>query len=158
MSLLPRQHGDFPYSSGFIPPHMRGDLHHHSSRSSTASTSPSLSAFGSSHHRPSLTSHPVMCGQPPQLPPLEPPCHQDNRASSSAGGSPHLSSVGWQSPIHPSLGSPSQNYIYPEPPFGTSAPHLYYPNSNLRRPQSTEPDHYEAKPRMMSSEVWTGQM
>lgn len=169
MPLLPRQHSDFAYMpTGSLPPHLRGDLHHQqqqqlhhqSPRSSPTSTSPSLSAYGGGGpHRPSMTSHPSMYGPPPTL---EPPTHHDMRqTTNNANGSPHLSNMGWQSPSqHGGMGSPTHGeaYIYPEPPYGQPAPHLYYPNSSIRRPQSTEPDQYETKRRMMSGEVWSGQM
>ena len=93
---------------------------------------------------------------PPQV--LEPPTHHDQRQTGSANGSPHIGSMGWQSPTQGGMGSPSQGYMYPEPPYGAPAPHLYYPNSSIRRPQSTEPDQYETKPRLVGGEVWTGSM
>ncbi|KAL8838529.1 MAG: hypothetical protein Q9170_002109 [Blastenia crenularia] len=159
MPNMNRHSVDFTYMpSGPLPHHLRHDLQPSSIRSSPSIGSPTLSAYGgvppaSNQHRPSLTSHPAMYGPPPIL---EPPTHPDHRHTGSSGSSPHLSSVGWQSPI-PSLGSPARDsYLYPEPPFAQSAPHLYYPNSNLRRPQSTEPDQYETKPRMVGGEVWAG--
>ncbi|KAL8948223.1 MAG: hypothetical protein Q9222_005571 [Ikaeria aurantiellina] len=156
-----RQSGDFSYMpSGSLPHHLRHDLQSPSLRSSPSLGSPTLSSYGgpppaSNQHRPSLTSHPAMYGPPPVL---EPPTHPEHRHSGSSGSSPHLGSVGWQSPI-PGMGSPSRNsFSYPEPTFAQSAPHLYYPNSNLRRPQSTEPDQYETKPRMVGGEVWAGSL
>ncbi|KAL8809328.1 MAG: hypothetical protein Q9223_003062 [Gallowayella weberi] len=162
MPNMNRQSGDFSYniSSGSLPHHLRHDLQSPSMRSSPSIGSPTLSAYcgpppASNQHRPSLTSHPAIYGPPPVL---EPPTHAEHRHSGSSGSSPHLSSVGWQSPI-PGMGSPTRDYAYPEPaPFTQSAPHLYYPNSNLRRPQSTEPDQYETKPRMVGGEVWAGTM
>ena len=148
MPHLNRQTSSISYTSNdSLPPHMRGGLQQPSPRSSPSASSPSLSAFGGNHHRPSLTSHPT-------LPVLEPPTYHDLRQPSSGSGSPHFGSTGWQSPAHPSgLPSPGHgdsSFMYPEPPS------FYYPNSNLRRPQSTEPDHYELKPRMPSSgAVWT---
>lgn len=151
-----RQPSDFSYMTGSLPPHMRSDMQH-SPRSSPATTSPSLSAYGANQHRPSMTSHPNMYGPPPTL---EPPTHQDQRQNGSTSGSPHMNSIGWQSPAPQGMGSPGngESYIYPEPPYAAAAPHLYYPNSNIRRPQSTEPDQYETKPRLVGGEVWTGQM
>ncbi|KAL8710440.1 MAG: hypothetical protein Q9220_005041 [cf. Caloplaca sp. 1 TL-2023] len=156
-----RQSGDFSYMpSGSLPHHLRHDLQSPSLRSSPSLGSPTLSSYcgpppASNQHRPSLTSHPAMYGPPPVL---EPPTHAEHRPSGSSGSSPHLSSVGWQSPI-PGMGSPTRNsFSYPEPTFAQSAPHLYYPNSNLRRPQSTEPDQYETKPRMVGGEVWAGSL
>ncbi|KAL8807581.1 MAG: hypothetical protein Q9182_000565 [Xanthomendoza sp. 2 TL-2023] len=160
MPNMNRQSGDYSYniSSGSLPHHLRHDLQSPSMRSSPSIGSPPLSSYcgpppASNQHRPSLTSHPAIYGPPPVL---EPPTHAEHRHSGSSGSSPHLSSVGWQSPI-PGMGSPARDYAYPEPaPFAQSAPHLYYPNSNLRRPQSTEPDQYETKPRMVGGEVWAG--
>ncbi|KAL9603092.1 MAG: hypothetical protein Q9179_002335 [Wetmoreana sp. 5 TL-2023] len=159
MPNINRRSADFSYMpSGPFPHHLRHDLQSPSSRSSPSIGSPTLSSYAgpppaSNQHRPSLTSHPAMYG-PPSV--LEPPTHPEHRHSGSSGSSPHLSTVGWQSPI-PGMGSPTRDsYAYPEPPFAQSAPHLYYPNSNLRRPQSTEPDQYETKPRMVGGEVWAG--
>lgn len=159
MPALNRQSSDFSYlPPGSLPPHMRPDLQSQPSpRSSPSAPSPPLSSFGSNPHRPSLTSHPSVYGPPPIL---EPPTHHEQRQPASGGSSPHLSSVGWHSPSHPGMGSPSHHgepYMYPEPPYGPPAPHLYYPSSNLRRPQSTEPDQYDTKPRIVG-EVWNGQM
>ena len=160
MPPLNRPGSDF-YLSGSLPPHMRVDVQQQqqqaSPRSSPSATSPSLSSFGGHQHRPSLTSHPSMYGPPPIL---EPPTHHEQRQPGSAGGSPHMSSVGWHSPTHSAMGSPSHSepYMYPEPPYGGPAPHLYYPSSNMRRPQSTESDQYDTKPRILNHEVWTGQI
>lgn len=161
MPGLNRSSSDF-FTSGGLPPHMRGDLmpQQPSPRSSPSAPSPTLSSFGSNPHRPSLTSHPSMYGPPPIL---EPPTHHEQRQPVSAGGSPHLSSVGWHSPSHPgSMGSPSHHgepsYMYPEPPYSAPVPHLYYPNSNIRRPQSTEPEHYDSKARLVTGEIWNGHL
>ncbi|KAI4140991.1 MAG: hypothetical protein LQ341_003642 [Variospora aurantia] len=161
MPNISRQSVDYSYmNSGPLPHHLRHDLQPPSLRSSPSAASPTLSAYGGAppalnQHRPSLTSHPTMYGPPPIL---EPPTHSEHRHSGSSGSSPHLSSVGWQSPI-PGMGSPTRDsYSYPEPPFAQATPHLYYPNSNLRRPQSTEPNDYESKPRMGGGEVWAGSM
>lgn len=132
--------------NGSFPPHLRHDFQLQSPRSSPGIPSPSLSgSFNNiTQHRPSMTSHPTGYG-PPQ--PLEPPAHNDHRSTGSAGASPHLTSMGWGSPSNPNMPSPSvlDAYSYPDPTYG-GAP-LYYPGSNIRRPQSTEPDQYETKPR-----------
>ncbi len=165
MPNMNRPSVDYSYlNSGPLPHHLRHDLQPSSLRSSPSIGSPTLSAYGGGappgpgQHRPSLTSHPAMYGPPPVL---EPPTHAEHRHSGSSGSSPHLSSVGWQSPV-PGMGSPARDsYAYPEPPFAQAAPHLYYPNSNLRRPQSTEPDQYETKPQprmVVGGEVWAGSM
>ena len=133
----------FLQPNGSFPPHLRHDFSQQSPRSSPGIPSPALSgSFPQS--RPSLTSHPVSYG-PPQ--PLEPPANHDHRSTASATASPHLHAVGWNSPSNQNLPSPSgmDPYGYPDPTYG-GAP-LYYPGSNIRRPQSTEPDQYETKPR-----------
>jgi len=129
-----------------LPGHLRGEYHvQNQPTSSTTSFSNGM--------RP--TSHPTSYG-PPSI--LEPPANMEQRQAGSASGSPHMSSVGWQSPSH-NMPSPSQSngYVYPDPdPYGSAAAmsHMYnYPNSNIRRPQSTEPDGYDIKPRM--NDIWT---
>jgi hypothetical protein len=138
--------------NGSFPPHLRHDFQQQSPRSSPGIPSPSLAgSFANlSQHRPSLTSHPTGYG-PPQ--PLEPPANTDHRGNGSAGGSPHLTGMGWPSPSTHNLPSPSaiDAYSYPDPTYG-GAP-LYYPGSNIRRPQSTEPDHYESKTRNHHSNI-----
>ncbi len=149
------QGSDYSYLTNIsVPPHMRADLQRPSPQPSPTAPSPSTSSFNASHHRPSLTSHPSGYGPPPTL---EPPTHQDPRQAGSTNGSPHAGHLGWQSPTHPSMASPAHNgsYVYPEPPYGASTPHLCYPNSNIRRPQSTEPENYESKPRLMNGEIWS---
>ena len=154
MPTLNRRTGGVSYSSNDscpLPPHFRPGLQQPSPRSSPSVSSPTLSAFGgsSNYHRPSLTSHPT-------LPVLEPPTYHDLRQPASAGGSPHFGSTGWQSPVAAGLPSPGHNdtgFWGPEPQYGSSQ-HLYYPSSNVRRPQSTEPDHYELKPRLPSNGIW----
>ena len=150
-SLLPRQHGDFFVGSGSLPPHLRGDFTQtHSPRS--GSQSPSLSGFGLSSTRPSFTSHPNMYGPPPIL---EPPAQADQRSTGSANGSPHLSAIGWQSPTRGGMGSPvpGGSYGYPEA-YDMSTPSLYYASGSQHRPQSTEPDQYELKPRISTNGMW----
>ena len=166
MPFLNRQISSISYSNAeplppfndSLPPHLRAGLQQPSPRSSPSASSPTLSAFGGSNypHRPSLTSHPM-------LPVLEPPPYHDLRQPSSGSGSPHLSTPGWNSPVQPSgLPSPGQcdsGFSYPEPLYPTAGQHLYYPSSNLRRPQSTEPEQYELKPRLPSSgSVWATSM
>ena len=132
--------------NGSFPPHLRHDFQQQSPRSSPGMASVALAGSFNNipQHRPSLTSHPPGYG-PPQ--PLEPPANTDHRSNGSAVGSPHLSGIGWASPSHANLPSPSaiDAYSYPDPTYG-GAP-LYYPGSNIRRPQSTEPDQYETKSR-----------
>src|SRR5205814_1010343 len=127
-----------------ISHHLRGDLHQGNPRSF-----PSTSMSNMGPRSAPNTSHPTGYG-PPSV--LEPPTNQDQRTG-SASGSPHMSSMGWQSPSQTGMPSPSpaNNYVYPEPDPYSTAPGLYYQTtSNIRRPQSTEPatDVYETKPRM----------
>ncbi|EGD90924.2 uncharacterized protein TERG_07147 [Trichophyton rubrum CBS 118892] len=115
---------------------------------SPASPGPASFHHHHNHNRPSLTSHPSGYA-PPQ--PLEPPANSDPRPNSVAG-SPHLSSVGWASPTLSSMPSPSSasapEYPYPEPSNhqypGSITPHMFFP----RRPQSSEPENYELKPKL----------
>ncbi|KAJ5917022.1 hypothetical protein N7504_001037 [Penicillium tannophilum] len=144
-----RSAGDYYMGSGPIPAHVRGDFSQGSPRASPTATSPSLSSYGSAPHgRPPMTSHPYA---PPQ--PLEPPANNDHRPN-SVNGSPHMTSLGWASPSHGSMPSPgsTNDFGYPEPSapaYPTSMPpHMYFPNSTIRRPNSTEPDNYETKPRL----------
>ena len=150
---IPNMHrsgSDYGYMpTGNLPPHLRTGFQQASPRSSPSLTSPALSNFGNPH-RPSMTSHPTSYA-PPQ--PLEPPANNDRRSGSSVGGSPHMSAVGWGSPQHAGIPSPGpmDNYAYPDPAYGGGHP-LYFSGSNIRRPQSTEPDNYEMKPRHLGNE------
>jgi hypothetical protein len=146
-----RHPGEYPYMSNSpLPGHLRGEYH------MQAQQPTSTTAF-SNGMRP--TSHPTGYG-PPSI--LEPPANMEQRQSAgSASGSPHMSNVGWQSPSQNNMPSPSQSngYVYPDPdPYGSAAmsQQMYYPNSNIRRPQSQEPDAYDIKPRVMNNEqMWT---
>ena len=152
-----------PNDSCSLPPHMRAGLQQPSPRSSPTGSSPTLSAFGSNNwtHRPSLTSHPL-------LPVLEPPTYHDFRQSGTGNSSPlsphspHGGNMGWQSPAAAGLPSPGHSdssYMYPDTLYSANQ-HLYYPNSNIRRQQSSEPDHYElARPRLPTNGgIWAASM
>lgn len=146
-----RSASDYYMGNGPIPPHIRGDFPQGSPRASPTATSPSLSSFGSAPlPRPSMTSHPSGYA-PPQ--PLEPPANNDHRPNSVCG-SPHMTSLGWASPSHGSIPSPvsANDFTYPDPSapsYPSSMPaHMYFPNSTMRRPTSTEPENYEMKPRI----------
>ena len=144
MPYLNRQTSNTSYNSNdHLRFHLRAGLQQPSPRSSPSASSPSLSAYGGKHHRPSLTSHPM-------LPVLEPPTFHDLRQPCS---SPHS---GWQSPVPSGLPSPGHNDgFYLDPPYGFPQ-HMI---SNMRRPQSTEPDQYELRPRLPSNAaVWTSNM
>jgi hypothetical protein len=146
MNNMHRHPGDYQYmNNSSLPNHLRGDyqLQHQ--------TPPTTSTF-SNGMRP--TSHPTNYG-PPSI--LEPPANMEQRQPGSASGSPHMGNVGWQSPSQ-NMPSPSQGngFAYPDPdPYGSAVGHMYYPNSNIRRPQSTEPDGYDIKPRLNNEGMWT---
>ena len=160
--LLGRQSGNMSYAcndSYPLPSHLRAGLQQPSPRSSPSASSPTLSAFGGSsfNSRPCITSHPT-------LPVLEPPTYHDLRQTGPGTGSnsprsPHYSGLGWQSPVAGGLPSPGHSdssfVLYPDPPYQPSQ-QLYYQNSHLRRPNSTEPDQYElSRPRIpINGEVW----
>ena len=136
-------------STGSLPVHLSRDMHHASPRSSPVVPTGSITSMPGSHRAATLnTSHPTGYGPPPVL---EPPAQHDPRAQGSPHGSPHFSNGGWPTSTH------AEHYMYPDP-YGSSATagaHLYYPSSNIRRPQSTEPavELYDTKPRL--GEVWT---
>lgn len=134
--------GPYPYMHNSpLPGHLRGEY---------SNQPPPPTASFSNGMRP--TSHPTGYGPPPIL---EPPANMEQRQPGSASGSPHMGSVGWQSPSHMPSPSQSSGYVYPDPdPYGSSTAmgHMFYPNSNIRRPQSTEPDGYDIKPRI--NEMW----
>lgn len=144
-----RHTSDYSFmTTGSLPVHLSRDMHQASPRSSPTTPTGPITSMPGSHRSSANTSHPTAYGPPPVL---EPPAHQDQRQQGSPHGSPHMSNSGWQSPSH------GESYMYPDP-YGSSAAvgsHLYYPSSNIRRPQSTEPpvEMYETKPRL--GEVWT---
>ncbi|KAL1958177.1 hypothetical protein VTO42DRAFT_5032 [Malbranchea cinnamomea] len=157
---LPPMHLHGYIGNSSIPPHLRTDFQQASPRASPSAPSPTLSTYSAVQHpRPSATSHPSAYG-PPQ--PLEPPAHSDHRPSSVAG-SPHLTSASWASPTLNSVPSPGSatasapEYTYPEPSgqqyAGGMPPHMYFPSSTIRRPQSTEPENYGLKSK--SSDSWS---
>ncbi|KAF1950924.1 hypothetical protein CC80DRAFT_509291 [Byssothecium circinans] len=140
-----RQNSDYAYMGQMnVPPHLRNEMPQPSPRASPALTPQSYTS-SVSNSRPAITSHPSGYG-PPQI--LEPPASANHNQSgnNSAHGSPHMSAVGWQSPSQQALPSPSagdNGYVYPEPQYNPQH-NMYYQNNNIRRPNSTEPDHYSA--------------
>lgn len=152
MGVIPRHPGDYPYqmNNSSLPGHLRGEYH-------VQSQAPPTSAAYSNGMRP--TSHPTGYG-PPSI--LEPPANMEQRQPGSASGSPHMSAAGWQSPSQSHMASPQPGYNYPDPadlygpgPQMQHQQQMFYPNSNMRRPQSTEPD-FDIKPRMNGmGEMWT---
>lgn len=145
MSQMPRHPAEYQYmNNSSLPGHLRGEYNMQNQ------PPPATTSF-SNGMRP--TSHPTAY-PPPSI--LEPPTSGEQRQPGSANGSPHMSAAGWASPSH-NVPSPSQSnsYMYPDPDtYGSAANmgHMYYPASNMRRPQSTEPDAYDIKPRM--NEMW----
>jgi hypothetical protein len=95
--------------SGSLRVHLRNDFHAGSPTSTT-------SAGYSNPPRP--TSHPTSYGPPP--PTLEPNVDAHQSGPGSSGGSPHMTSVGWQSPTHTASPSHSGRFVYPDPEAYTS--------------------------------------
>ncbi|KAI0421527.1 hypothetical protein F5X98DRAFT_370659 [Xylaria grammica] len=148
---------DYSYmGNGTLPVHLRADIHTQSPTSVT-SFNPGM--------RP--TSHPTSYPPPPTL---EPNIESHQSTGGSAAGSPHMGSVGWQSPSHVQSPShmPSPTFsnsggngsVYPdlEPSFtGNALSPMYSYGTHIRRGNSTEPSPstYDVKPR--PSELWAGQ-
>ncbi|KAH7312407.1 hypothetical protein B0I35DRAFT_55513 [Stachybotrys elegans] len=125
------RHSDFQYlqQTSPLPPHLRVG--------SPSSTS-SVTGY-STTMRP--TSHPTGYGPPTTL---EPNLEQHQSGPGSAGGSPHMSNVGWPSPSHmPSPSHHGGSYVYPEPdtyPQSHAMGQMYFSaQPQMRRPNSTEP-------------------
>ncbi|KAF2277156.1 uncharacterized protein EI97DRAFT_375612 [Westerdykella ornata] len=154
-----RQNSDYAYMHGNmnVPAHIRNEMPQASPRASPSLTSqnypPNVAA-----QRPAITSHPNGYGPPPQI--LEPPAsanHNQSAGPGSANGSPHMSAMGWQSPSQQALPSPGagENYVYPDPHYGGNSNNMYYSQTSMpRRPNSTEPDHYNPNQRGLSNEMW----
>lgn len=145
---LHRHTNEFPFiNNTSLPGHLRGKY-------SMPSQSQNPSNFSNGlQNRP--TSHPTGY-DPPSI--LEPPADNqlDRQLNGSQNNSPHASNATWQSPGTNILSPASNGYVYPDPdPYGSNnmGQQIYYPNSNLRRPGSTEPDNYDIKPRL--NEMWT---
>lgn len=148
-----RQASDYAYMGNMnVPPHLRNEIQQPSPRSSPSLTSQSYTS-AVNNQRPSLTSHPSGYGPPPIL---EPPASANHGQPGSVNGSPHMGTMGWQSPSQQGLPSPgpADSYVYPEPHYNSSATNMYYPNSNIRRPQSTEPDQYDPRQQRMAGDMW----
>lgn len=151
-----RQASDYAYMGGInVPPHMRSEMPQQSPRASPALASQSYTS-SVSNSRPTITSHPSAYGPPPIL---EPPASANHGQSGpgSANGSPHMAAMGWQSPSQqalPSPGAADNGYVYPEPQYGNTQNSMYYQNHNIRRPNSTEPDHYNPNQQRMGNEMW----
>lgn len=152
-----RQASDYAYMGNMnVPPHLRNEMPQPSPRASPALTSQSYTSTAS-NSRPAITSHPSGYGPPPILEPPASANHNQSGGTSSATGSPHMSAVGWQSPSQQALPSPGpgdSSYVYPEPQYGHPQQNMYYQNNNIRRPNSTEPDHYNPNQQRMTNEMW----
>lgn len=147
---------DYSYmNNGSLPVHLRTDMH---------TQSPTSAPTYGAGVRP--TSHPTNFA-PPQT--LEPSIESHQSQPGSAAGSPHMGSVGWQSPTHmqsPShMASPTHSnggsgYVYPDPDqtFASNGMgQMYYTGApQIRRPGSAEPGSgsYDVKPR--PNELWAG--
>lgn len=130
-------------SNSSLPAHLRGDVHV-GSPSSTSSA-----GYGNSM-RP--TSHPTSYGPPPTL---EPSVEHHQSGPGSASGSPHMSSVGWQSPNH--VASPSHSsangYSYPEPdmyPTNHAMGQMFYTNAPTGMRRTGNPE------GPVKNELWAG--
>lgn len=128
-SAMPRHGSDVQYmQNSSLPVHLR-----------VGSPVSTPSASFNNAMRP--TSHPTGYGPPSTL---EPSLDQHQPGPASAGGSPHMTSMGWQSPSHTS--SPSSQhangFVYPDPadyPPTTGMNQMYYgTNPQMRRPQNGE--------------------
>ncbi len=154
------QHPFLPNNSS-LPVHLRGDLQGVSSPGSTTSSSGGMGGGGGGYANMRPTSHPTGYGPPSTLEPsIE--AHLPS-GPGSAGGSPHMSSMGWQSPTHMASPAHSSSYVYPDPDptYNTSTlGQLFYTTSSAqatRRPGSAEPPSGAfdvSKPRQ--SEMWAG--
>lgn len=148
-----RQASEYAYMGNMnVPPHLRNEIQQPSPRSSPSLTNQSYTS-AVSNARPSLTSHPSGYGPPPIL---EPPASANHGQPGSVNGSPHMGTMGWQSPSQHGIPSPGpgDNYVYPDPHYSNNAGNMYYPNSNIRRPQSTEPDQYDPRQQRMAGDMW----
>lgn len=130
-----------------VPVHLRTDMQ---------SQSPTSAPSYTTGMRP--TSYPTAYPPPPTLEPSV----ESHHSGGSTGGSPHMGSVGWQSPSHMPSPTPSNGgngCVYPDPdqPFlGSNTMGQMYYNAapHIRRPTSTEPGSaaYDVKPRV--GELW----
>lgn len=157
MPGLHRQGSDYAYMGGMnVPPHMRHEMPQPSPRASPALTAQSYTS-NVSGSRPAITSHPTAYGPPPILEPPASANHNQSGGTTSANGSPHMSAMGWQSPGQQALPSPgaqdNNGYVYPEPQYQAQNG-MYYQQNNIRRPNSTEPDHYNPNHREMGNGMW----
>lgn len=130
-----------------IPAHLRGEVH-------VGSPASTVSSGYNNGIRP--TSHPTGYGPPSTLEPNV----EHQQGPGSAGGSPHMASVGWASPP-PQGGSPTQSpsangYVYPDPePYQNSVGQMFYNSAAaVRRPGSTEPGNTSYDVKRQQGEIW----
>lgn len=136
---LQRQSQDYNYMAhnNSLPPHMRSEYTLGMRHAQTVDAAPA-NYTSAPQPRTSITSNPTSYG-PPQ--PLEPPAN----GTASDGASPHISAMGWGSPTHGNLPSPTAMDFanYPDPTYGGQQ--LYFPGNGMRRPQSTEPEDWSLR-------------
>ncbi|EAT86008.2 hypothetical protein SNOG_06177 [Parastagonospora nodorum SN15] len=82
-----------------------------------------------------------------------PPHMRSEMPQPSPRASPALTTQSYSSAL-PSPGQADNGYVYPEPQYGNTQNSMYYQNHNIRRPNSTEPDHYNANPQRMGNDLW----
>ena len=151
-----RHQNDFSYMGSVpVPAHLRTDM------PAMHTQSPTSAPTYATTMRP--TSHPTAFAPPPTL---EPNLESNQSPAGSVAGSPHMGSVGWQSPTH--MASPTHSnggnaYVYPDPdqtPFTSNhLGQMYYNGVGqlIRRPNSTDPGtggYEDVKPR--PNELWAG--
>jgi len=121
-----------------MPPHMRTEMANHSPRAPSPANSQAYMPVNG--NRQGLTSHPTAYGLPNTL---EPPTANGSQ-NGSVGGSPHLTTNGWQSPGHQSLpGAQQTDYSYPDPntqQYVQNAQNMYYHNTAMHQPQRMTQD------------------
>ncbi|RKF61735.1 Zinc finger protein 420 [Erysiphe neolycopersici] len=143
-----RQSTDYSYiSNGSLPVHLRSEYGIPNQTSIGPTTFSNMSSRPTSH--PSSYDSPAIMGSSTAN-------TSDRQLSNCQNNNSQNNTVNWQT-TGPNMLSPTSNaYVYPDPDtYGsnTIGQQMYYPNSNLRRPESTEPEVYDIKPRM--NELWT---
>ncbi|KAI1880690.1 hypothetical protein JX265_000930 [Neoarthrinium moseri] len=139
-------------NGGPLPAHLRTDVH---------SQIPTSTPTYTTGMRP--TSHPTTFPPPSTL---EPHVEPHQTGPGSAGGSPHMGSVGWASPSHmpsPTHSQSGNGYVYPDPDqtaFTTSGlgqmGQMYYGSATqIRRPQSTEPGVNSFETKQRPADMWS---
>ncbi|POS85805.1 hypothetical protein EPUL_002677, partial [Erysiphe pulchra] len=147
-ATIHRQSTDYSYmGNGSLPVHLRSDYSIQNQTSTGPTTFPNMTS------RP--TSHPTGYDSPAIMD-SSIANTSDRQLSNCQNNHSQNNTVSWQT-TSPNMLSPASNaYVYPDPDtYGsnTIGQQMYYPNSNLRRPESTEPEAYDLKPRM--NELWT---